>query len=230
MKPIYPLEKPHGYRAMHKLNVVIADDHPIVLLGLLELIERDERFRVVGQAVGSDELVQLMEQQTVDLIVTDFSMPADSLYGDGLKLVKYLRRRYPSVRILVLTMISSPLIITHLQELGVVGVIQKRHLHNEIEVALNAIVQGMEYQSSESIPESLTENLLTLKARFETLSPKEHEILRLFVSGQSVSEIARGQNRSIKTVSGQKIAAMRKLEVTSDQDLITYCLTSNFLK
>ena len=215
---------------MRKLNVVIADDHPIVLLGLLELIERDGRFHVVGQAVGSEGLVQLLEKQAVDLIVTDFSMPAKSPYGDGLKLVEYLKRHYPSVRILVLTMISSPLIITHLQELGVVGVIQKRHLHNEIEVALNAIVQGMEYQSSESIPESLTENLLTLKARFETLSPKEHEILRLFVSGQSVSDIARGQNRSSKTISAQKISAMRKLEVTSDQDLITYCLESNIFK
>ena len=215
---------------MRKLNVVIADDHPIVLLGLLELIERDGRFHVVGQAVGSEGLVQLLEKQAVDLIVTDFSMPAKSPYGDGLKLVEYLKRHYPSVRILVLTMISSPLILTRLHELGVAGIIQKRHLHNEIEVALNAIIQGMEYQNADATAKSLTDNLLTLNERFATLSPKEHEILRLFVSGQSVSDIARGQNRSSKTISAQKISAMRKLEVTSDQDLITYCLESNIFK
>ena len=215
---------------MRKLNVVIADDHPIVLLGLLELIERDGRFHVVGQAVGSEGLVQLLEKQAVDLIVTDFSMPAKSPYGDGLKLVEYLKRHYPSVRILVLTMISSPLILTRLHELGVAGIIQKRHLHNEIEVALNAIIQGMEYQNADATAKSLTDNLLTLNERFATLSPKEHEILRLFVSGQSVSDIARGQNRSSKTISAQKIYAMRKLEVTSDQDLITYCLESNIFK
>ena len=212
---------------MRKLNVVIADDHPIVLLGLLELIERDGRFHVVGQAVGSEGLVKLLEKQVVDLIVTDFSMPAESPYGDGLKLVEYLRRHYPSVRILVLTMVSSPMILTRLHELGVAGIIQKRHLHNEIEVALNAVIKGMGYQSYESTPESLSDNLLTLNERFATLSPKEHEILRLFVSGQSVSDIARGQNRSTKTISAQKISAMRKLEVASDQDLITYCLESN---
>lgn len=215
---------------MRKLNVVIADDHPIVLLGLLELIERDGRFHVVGQAVGSEGLVQLLEKQAVDLIVTDFSMPAKSPYGDGLKLVEYLKRHYPSVRILVLTMISSPLILTRLHELGVAGIIQKRHLHNEIEVALNAVIQGMEYQNADATAKSLTDNLLTLNERFATLSPKEHEILRLFVSGQSVSDIARGQNRSSKTISAQKISAMRKLEVTSDQDLITYCLESNIFK
>ncbi|PAA11300.1 response regulator [Pseudomonas fragi] len=212
---------------MRKLNVVIADDHPIVLLGLLELIERDGRFHVVGQAVDSEGLVKLLEKQVVDLIVTDFSMPAESPYGDGLKLVEYLRRHYPSVRILVLTMVSSPMILTRLHELGVAGIIQKRHLHNEIEVALNAVIKGMGYQSYESTPESLSDNLLTLNERFATLSPKEHEILRLFVSGQSVSDIARGQNRSTKTISAQKISAMRKLEVASDQDLITYCLESN---
>jgi len=133
-------------------------------------------------------------------------------------------------RILVLTMISSPLILTRLHELGVAGIIQKRHLHNEIEVALNAVIQGMEYQNADATAKSLTDNLLTLNERFATLSPKEHEILRLFVSGQSVSDIARGQNRSSKTISAQKISAMRKLEVTSDQDLITYCLETNIFK
>ena len=215
---------------MRKLNVVIADDHPIVLLGLLELIERDGRFRVVGQAIGSEGMVKLLEKQAVDLIVTDFSMPEESPYGDGLKLVEYLRRHYPAVRILVLTMVSSPMILTRLHELGVAGIIHKRHLHNEIEVALNAVIKGMEYQSYDSPPASLSDNLLTLNERFATLSPKEHEILRLFVSGQSVSDIARGQNRSTKTISAQKISAMRKLEVTSDQDLITFCLASNLFQ
>ena len=212
---------------MHKFNVVIADDHPIVLLGLLELIERDGRFNIVGQAVDSEGLVQLLEQQSVDLIITDFSMPADSPYGDGLKLVEYLKRNFATVRILVLTMISSPLILTRLHELGVAGIVHKRHLHNEIEVALNAIVRGIGYQNAGLQPDSEADNSLALDQRFASLSPKEHEILRLFVSGQSVSDIARGQSRSIKTISAQKISAMRKLNVTSDQDLVAYCRDRN---
>ncbi|MBM1189229.1 response regulator [Pseudomonas lundensis] len=215
---------------MRKLNVVIADDHPIVLLGLHELIERDGRFNVVGEAAGSAELILLLKQTVVDLVVTDFSMPADSPYGDGLKLVGYIKRHYPAVRILILTMVSSPLILTHLRELGVTGIIQKRHLHNEIEIALNAVINAIEYPSSESMTDPLTNNLLTLDERFATLSPKEHEILRLFISGQRISDIARGLNRSTKTISAQKISAMRKLNVTSDQDLLTYCLASNYFK
>lgn len=208
---------------MEKLKVVIADDHPIVLVGVRELVERNMRFNVVGEALGSTELVKLLEQQTVDVVITDFNMPADSPYGDGLKLVEYLTRHFPAVRILVLTMISNPLILTRLQELGVVAVIQKNQLHAEIQVTLKAIANGTPVQRSSLPPTSVVESV-DLDERFTQLSPKEHEILRLFVNGQSVNEIARGLNRSAKTISTQKVSAMRKLDVTSDQALLTYCI------
>jgi len=209
---------------MEKLNVVIADDHPIVLLGVRELVERDERFHVAGEAVCSNELINLLQRQPIDLVITDFNMPANSPYGDGLKLVEYLKRHFPTVKILVLTMISNPLILTRVQELGVVGVIQKNQLHNEIQVALKAIAHGNPFQSVGPEPTSVRESATALDERFARLSPKEHEILRLFVAGQSVNDIARGLNRSAKTISTQKISAMRKLEVNSDQDLLAYCI------
>lgn len=209
---------------MKKLNVVIADDHPIVLLGVRELVERDVHFSVVGEAVSSVGLIELLEQQPVDLVITDFNMPADSPYGDGLKLVGYLQRHFPNVQVLVLTMISNPLILTRLHELGVLGVIQKSQLHNEIEIALKAVASGKPFHSAGAAPTSVVESSTALDERFARLSPKEHEILRLFVAGLSVNEIARSQNRSAKTISAQKIAAMRKLEVASDQDLLAYCL------
>lgn len=212
---------------MATLNVVIADDHPIVLLGVRELIERDDRFRVVGEAVCSNGLIALLQHQAVDLVITDFNMPADSPYGDGLKLVEYLRRHFPEVKILLLTMISNPLILTRLHELGVVGVIQKNQLQDDIQLALTAIAQGRPFKSAKPLANCVREQNVALDERLSRLSPKEFEILRLFVSGLSVTAIAKSQSRSAKTVSTQKIAAMRKLEVSSDQDLLTYCLENN---
>lgn len=212
---------------MKKLNVVIADDHPIVLLGVRELVERDERFQVVGEAICSAGLIALLDQQPIDIVITDYNMPGDSPYGDGLKLVEYLKRHFPHLQILILTMISNHLILTRLQELGVVGVIQKSQLHTEIQIALKAIAQQALYRSLEPAKTSVIESMTAIDERFSTLSPKEFEILRLFISGKSVSDIARSQNRSSKTISAQKISAMRKLEVTSDQDLLAYCLAQN---
>ncbi|MBA6097334.1 MULTISPECIES: response regulator [Pseudomonas] len=212
---------------MQPINVIIADDHPIVLLGVRELVERDPRFRVVGEAVSSSELIGLLGTCQVDLIITDFNMPGDAIYGDGLKLLDYLTRNFPHSRVLVLTMISNPLILTHLHELGVLGIIQKNQLHNEIESALKAIARGSPVPSNGPPPTSVLVNDADIKARVDKLSPKEFEILRLFVSGQGVGEIARGLNRSIKTISTQKVSAMRKLQVDSDQELLTYCIEHN---
>jgi two-component system capsular synthesis response regulator RcsB len=215
---------------METFNVVIADDHPIVLLGVRELVERNQRFSVVGEAVCSDGLIELLKTRSVDLLITDFNMPGDSPYGDGLKLMEYLTRHFPQVRVLVLTMISNPLILTRLRELGVLSVIQKNQLQDEIEVALKAIAQGNPVRSKGPAPISVMDDGADLDERFSRLSPKEHEILRLFVQGQSVNEIARGVNRSVKTISTQKISAMRKLEVTSDQELLAYCIERNLFK
>jgi len=157
-------------------------------------------------------------------VITDYNMPADSPYGDGLKLVDYLKRHFPQLQVLILTMISNHLILTRLHELGVVGVIQKSQLHTEIQLALKAVAQQSQYRSLEPAKTSVIETTAAIEDRFATLSPKEFEILRLFVAGKSVSDIARSQNRSAKTISAQKISAMRKLEVNSDQDLLTYCL------
>ena len=212
---------------MKTFTVVIADDHPIVLLGVRELVERDARFQVVGEAICSAGLIGLLEQQPIDIVITDYNMPGDSPYGDGLKLVEYLKRHFPQVQILILTMISNHLILTRLQEMGGVGVIQKSQLHTEIQVALKSIVQQALYRSLEPAKTSVVESMTAIDARFSTLSPKEFEILRLFISGKSVSDIARSQNRSSKTISAQKISAMRKLEVSSDQDLLAYCLAQN---
>jgi len=215
---------------METFNVVIADDHPIVLLGVRELVERDRRFNVVGEAVCPDGLIELLKSQAVDLLITDFNMPGDSPYGDGLKLVEFVTRHFPEVKVLVLTMISNPLILTRLQELGVLAVIQKSQLHVEIEVALKAITKGNRVRSKGPAPTSVLNDGADLDERFSRLSPKEHEILRLFVQGKGVNEIARGLNRSAKTISTQKISAMRKLEVNSDQELLAYCIERNLFK
>ncbi|MOA31044.1 Transcriptional regulatory protein RcsB [compost metagenome] len=127
-------------------------------------------------------------------------------------------------------MISNPLILTRLQELGVLAVIQKSQLHAEIEVALKAIAKGKRVRSHRMAPTSVLDDGADLDERFSRLSPKEHEILRLFVQGQGVNEIARSLNRSAKTISTQKISAMRKLDVSSDQELLAYCIERNLFK
>lgn len=209
---------------MTELTAVIADDHPIVLLGVREIVQRDGRYKVVGEAVSSTGLVEQLRTHDPQLLITDFNMPGDATYGDGLKLIDYILRNFPRTQILVLTMISNNLILSRLQELGVAGVIQKNDLHQEIERALTALSNHRRYTSPMPEARSVLGSVAQVGDRFESLSPRELEVLRLFVTGMTVSEIARQLCRSNKTVSAQKISAMRKLEVDSDQTLLTYCI------
>lgn len=216
---------------MEKVRVVVADDHPIVLMGVREMIERDENFEVVGEAHSSSELVALYRELRPAIAITDFNMPGDQTYGDGLKLIEYLLRNFPDTRILILTMLSTPLILSSLYDLGVSGVILKNGDLNEILVALKALAQGRVYrgpgmQSANSVLASRDD----VDGRIASLSAKEYEVLRHFVSGMSVRDIALLLNRSVKTVSAQKVSAMRKLDVDTDQALLTFCVKANLFQ
>ena len=212
---------------MHEIKAVIADDHPVVLVGLREMIQRDTRFELVGEAVSSSQLIKLLVSNQLDLVITDFNMPGDDLYGDGLQLIEYIIEHFPAVKILVLTMVSNQLIISRLLEMGVAGVIAKDHIHDEIGKALNALANDRPYVAPSVQPMSVLANAKVIDERFSNLSPREVEVLRLFVTGSSVSEIARLLNRSVKTVSTQKISAMHKLEVLTDHALLTYCIKAD---
>ena len=212
---------------MRELKVVIADDHPVVLLGLREVIQRDEHFTLAGEALSSSQLVGQLALHQPALVITDFNMPGDETYGDGLQLIEYITEHFPAVKILVLTMVGNPLIISRLLEMGVAGVIAKSHIREEIGKALRALGNDRPYSAPAEPATSVLLNPRVIDERFSTLSPRELEVLRLVVAGSSVGDIARQLNRSVKTVSTQKVAAMRKLEVLSDHALITYCIKAD---
>lgn len=212
---------------MRELKVVIADDHPVVLVGLREVIQRNECFALVGEAVNSSQLIERMQLHQPDLVITDFNMPGDDTYGDGLPLIEFITAQFPGVKILVLTMVSNHLIISRLLELGVAGVIAKSHIHQEIGKALKALANDRPYMAPAEQANSVITNLTVIDERFSTLSPREVEVLRLFVAGSSIGDIARQLDRSVKTVSTQKVSAMRKLEVLTDHALLTYCIKAD---
>lgn len=201
------------------VKVVIADDHPIILLGLKEIICKNKNISVVGEATCSTETVELLKEQKPDILITDFYMPNDNIYGDGFKMLDYIIRNFPFTKVIVLTMLSNHLILKKLTNLGVTKIILKSNFQENITRILNDILNE---KNVKNVKNEKNENS-TLN-----LTIKEYEVLRLFITGLSLSEIASRTNRSIKTISHQKISAMRKLGFDNDQALIHYCIYSNF--
>ncbi len=213
--------------SLKKLRVYLADDHPLTLAGVQEFLSRDVNIEVEQAVSNSSELVRALRESIPDIVITDYTMPGDSQYGDGIRFVEYLVRNFPEAKILVLTMVSNPMILAELYSAGVWGVLLKHEKLTEITGAIYNVRLGnkyypQSYSKQEQEQESAGKD--TMEEKVNTLSPREFEVLRLFVRGEGVAQIAQNLNRSVKTVSTQKRSAMKKLGVPTDQDLIAFCV------
>lgn len=198
-----------------KKTVLIADDHPVYLLGLRTLLQsQPDRYEVVHEATNTDELVEKLNKQPVDIVITDLGMPGQD-YPDGLSLVQYLKRRWPDITIVVVTMITNPGIQNSLSRLGVYAVLNKASLSVDLLKVLKSLFSPV--STARLNRESPSEKPKTI-----SLSPKETEVIRLLLRGLTVNEISAQLNRTKQTVSAQKISAMRKLGVTSEFELFEY--------
>lgn len=212
-------------------RILLADDHQVVILGVRNVLEGVAGYQIVGDATNAADLIRKARELAPDIIITDYNMPSDDGYGDGLALIQYLRRNFPNIRILIHTMITSPVIVASLYEEGVNGVLFKSRDLAEIQTALDTLKKNQIYRSSPQVfSAALPGESQDATARIARLSPKELEVLRHFLSGTSVGDIARIMNRSVKTISTHKIAAMRKLDVETDHELVMFGVNHDVFK
>ena len=212
------------------IRIVVSDDHPVVLMGVKALVaSRHQSLRVVGEATSGGELLVLLEREPCDLLVTDFAMP-DGDGGDGLTLLRRVRRKHPRLPVIVLTMVSNPALVRGMFTAGVNGLVGKAALTRELLLAVQAVMHGRTYLSEQvraslakaSVDIAVSRQGAGLAVNRAMLSGREAEVLRLYASGLSVTQIAGKLHRSVKTVSQQKSDAMRKLGLANSSQLYDY--------
>ena len=212
------------------IRVAVADDHPTVLAGLERLMSGFAGIKLIGLVTNSTALVELLTKSGCDVVVTDFSMP-HGRYGDGISLLRFLQRRFPAIHLVVLTSIENHAVLQSLLELNIGGIVSKSDDLNHLEIAIRTARSGNHYLSPE-----LSELLLKAAASTsvdtpeEKLSKRETEVLRLYSEGLTVSEIGARAGRSSKTISAQKVAAMRKLGLHNDADIFNYALAHGLVQ
>ncbi|EGH02244.1 MULTISPECIES: response regulator transcription factor [Pseudomonas syringae group genomosp. 2] len=205
------------------LRVIVADDHPIFLIGLRVVLEQDDLATVVAEACNPDELLQVLARHPCDVLVTDFMMPVE-LQNDGLRLLQRIHRDFPALPVIVVTALSNAGLFQSMLDLNVRGLLSKASLAGELPAAIRGVQRG-EFFVADSVRRVLIEARqygpdALLPA--EKLSPRELEVLRLLSAGHTVGQIAAQLNRSKQTVSAQKVAAMRKLGLANDAALFIY--------
>lgn len=212
---------------MKRLRIALLDDHAVVRHGLVARLTAEADIAVVGAYSTSRELMAGLLLEPADVLLLDYALGPDEL--DGVSLIRALRAKFPDCPILVLSTHHEPATVALALRVGARGFVGKGEEMAELVKALRKVESGAVYLSAEMsyrVAEATTAfdarggddgaDALLLGA---ALSAREREVIRCYLAGMTVTEIAEKFKRNIKTISSQKATAFRKLGVTSNNEL-----------
>ena len=193
-------------------KILIADDHVIVRTGLMLLIKEDVGQVEIDECRDGEGTRKKIQTNEYDLVILDISMP----FTDSFALLNDIFALRPGQKILILTMSREDVYAKRFLKLGVKGFINKEADRSEIRKAIVSILNNKRYLSSRMHDTLSSEMLDDITPNpFETLSPRELEIMNYLLEGKQTSEIASMLFLHISTVSTHKTNLMQKLGVSN---------------
>ena len=209
----------------NKISIVLADDHTILREGLRALLTADSNFEVVGEARDGREAVRCVERLGPDLLLMDLSMPRMS----GMDAIHEIKKRYPDIKIIALTVHKTEEYLLTTLQAGVDGYVLKDATHEELVMAIHNVMAGKRYLSP-GISEKVIEGYLVGKegslsvSSWQKLSQREREVLKLIAEGYKNKEIAEDLCISLKTVEKHRANLMKKLDLHNAATLTVYAM------
>lgn len=207
-----------------KKRIVMVEDHPIMLKGLVLTLESDPNFEVVEQFDRGEVLISRLDELKPDLIIVDISLPGMS----GLELVKHLIAQNEELKILVVSRHDESLYAERVIRAGAKGYLMKQEAGDVLLTAVRKVLRGSIYVSDE-----VSEHLLLGMARgqkeamespIEKLSDRELEVFELTGKGSNTRKIADRLHLSIKTVESYRARIKTKLNLDNINELMVHAV------
>jgi len=207
------------------IRVLLADDHTIVRKGLRSLLEGERGIEVVGEAGDGRRAVAKVEELHPDIVVMDIAMPV----LNGLEATHQISRRFPEVKVVILTIHDTQQYILHTLRAGASGYVVKRAAPAELVTAIQAAYRGDRFLSPLVSRKIIEEYIRLARATGEVdsygrLTDREREVLQLIAEGHSSPEIAELLHISVKTVATHRAHLMDKLDIHSTAQLTQYAI------
>ena len=201
---------------MTKIKIILADDHPLIREGFKSLLNKSEKFEIIGEAENGKELVELAGKIKPDIILTDVKMPV----MNGLEAIEELAKNFPGMKYIVLTMHEEREYIVNALKIGASVYLLKTIDGPELEKAITTIFNGGKYFSP-IVTNILAETIKKPEVN-ETaeITPREKEVLDLVAQGNSTKQIADQLGISIRTVESHRINMLKKMKVNNTAELI----------
>ena len=189
-------------------DLLIVDDHEIVRAGIKRLFENTPNLNIVADLGSGEEAYQFLHKNTIDLIIMDVSMPGKG----GIETTNQIKKRYPKIKILMLSMHDNAMIIEKAMKAGADGYILKNDLSDDL---LNAVAKVMNNETIISASVDVDEFKDSL---IKDLNNKEFEIFKSLASGEDLLTIAEKLNISYKTAANYQTSIKQKLNVKNILD------------
>ncbi|BCL69417.1 transcriptional regulator [Vibrio nigripulchritudo MADA3029] len=202
------------------INIVIVDDHQVVLDGFLARLEMEDEINVVATASNGAEAIDAVTRVRPDVVLMDVSMPV----MNGIEATMILKEEHPSVKVLMLTMHDNREYIMKVMQAGAVGYMLKEISAEKMVQAIKTVYQGSTY-FCESVTQTLfTQPITPAQQKPNPLSRREEAVLKLVAEGQSSKKIASALNISYRTVETHRQNIKHKLDLHSTAELAKYAL------
>lgn len=208
------------------MRILLADDHGVVRQGLRLILADAFKRAVFGEAADSRQTLDRVVKECWDIVILDLTMPGRS----GLEVLKEIKRLYPKLPVLILSMHPEDQFAVRLLKAGASGYLTKESAVEELVGAMKKAMAGGRYISP-ALAEKMASLLVneTTAAPHERLSDREFLILRLIASGKPVGVIARELSLSVKTVSTYRARLLEKLGLTNNAEVVHYAFLNHLV-
>ena len=220
------------------IRILVVDDHSVVRQGIITLLEDEEDLLIAGEASDGDEVWDMIETVTPDLVLLDLTMPRMS----GIDVIKQIVPAFPAVKILVFSMHNNADYMISAATSGASGYLQKDTSRDEMLRAIRSIAKGELYfppYASSVIIKNLLKQIARNpepkveleegndKSVWKLITPREQQILKCLTEGMSSKDIAEKFDISSNTVANQRASIMKKANVKNTAELISLALRGN---
>ena len=210
-------------------KIVLADDHVLIRHGIKNIIKQTPDLQVTGEVSNGEELLNLLETDIPDMLILDIMMPKIS----GIEAVSVVKRRYPRIKVLMLTMHKSMGYFYSAMSAGADGYLMKGDSGEELLLAIRKIQEGKTYLSP-LLADDFTDDVLAAhrnqqESPFKGLTAREKEILRLVVAGYTSKAMADKLNLSSRTVDHHRARLLQKLNMKNTVDLVNFAVRNGFV-
>ena len=210
---------------MEKIKVLLADDQKLFVDGMMALLKPVEQIEVIGKVYNGEEVLEFLETEQPDVLVLDIEMPK----LDGVKATEIIKKQYPDIKILILSMYNQKGFITRLMSLGASGYILKNKSKEELVSAIYNVNRGNAHYGLEVINELAKNRTSTPQPIRVELSDRQVEVLKKIAEGYTTKQISENLFISEPTVNTHRRNLLKKLNVPNEKFLVRYAIREGYI-